>query len=303
MYMKDFRTMKRQRGRNRKPSGQSHNPNRAYESGGPEGIKVRGNAQTVYEKYQQLARDANASGDRVLAEAYLQHAEHYFRLIRLAQPQRPVSEFVQRDPFSTGYEDYDDDIIEAPERPMEARSEQAQPYDRADDNRDSPRDFPQREFNREQSRDQNRDFPRERDGSSRRETRRERYERKKQQRFSQGPDSERGDFELTRFEPSALAPTTPITPPAIASTQPLQAASQRTPVNEPRMVEARPATQDANALPDFIRVPSPAQQTVFESEPHTKNGVDFDDTAAPKPRKPRGRPKAVISDESHQTEA
>ena len=57
------------------------NPNRAYESTGPD-IKVRGSAQTILEKYQQLGRDAMASGDRVLAENYLQHAEHYLRLIR-----------------------------------------------------------------------------------------------------------------------------------------------------------------------------------------------------------------------------
>ncbi|MEI9906167.1 MAG: DUF4167 domain-containing protein [Asticcacaulis sp.] len=108
--MKDFRGMKRQRSRNRKPSGNQNNPNRAYESNGPEGTKVRGNAQTIYEKYQQLARDANSSGDRVLAENHLQHAEHYFRMIRQMQPQRPVSEFVQRDPFSSGFDlDYDDD--------------------------------------------------------------------------------------------------------------------------------------------------------------------------------------------------
>jgi hypothetical protein len=108
--MKDFRGMKRQRSRNRKPSGNQNNPNRAYESNGPEGTKVRGNAQTIYEKYQQLARDANSSGDRVLAENHLQHAEHYFRLIRQMQPTRPVSEFVQRDPFSNGYDDFDDDV-------------------------------------------------------------------------------------------------------------------------------------------------------------------------------------------------
>ena len=108
--MKDFRGMKRQRSRNRKPSGNQNNPNRAYESNGPEGTKVRGNAQTIYEKYQQLARDANSSGDRVLAENHLQHAEHYFRMIRQMQPTRPVSEFVQRDPFSNGFDDYDDDI-------------------------------------------------------------------------------------------------------------------------------------------------------------------------------------------------
>eukprot|EP01031_Cornospumella_fuschlensis_P020890 gene20890-25602_t len=59
--------MKRQRGRGRNPGQkpQNNNPNRAYESNGPD-IKVRGSAQTVFEKYQQLARDANSSGDRVL---------------------------------------------------------------------------------------------------------------------------------------------------------------------------------------------------------------------------------------------
>lgn len=75
--------MKRQRGRGRKPGQQ--NPNRAYESAGPD-VKVRGSAQTVFEKYQQLGRDANSSGDRVLAENYLQHAEHYFRLLKAMQP-------------------------------------------------------------------------------------------------------------------------------------------------------------------------------------------------------------------------
>lgn len=75
--------IKRQRGRGRKPGQQ--NPNRAYESTGPD-IKVRGSAQTVFEKYQQLGRDANSSGDRVLAENYLQHAEHYFRLLKTMQP-------------------------------------------------------------------------------------------------------------------------------------------------------------------------------------------------------------------------
>ena len=71
--MRDFKGMKRQRGRNRRSGGgqsggQSNNPNRSFDSNGPEGIKVRGNAQTVYERYQQLARDATSSGDRILAE-------------------------------------------------------------------------------------------------------------------------------------------------------------------------------------------------------------------------------------------
>ncbi len=44
-------------------------------------LRVRGNAWQVYEKYQALARDAQSSGDRVTAENYLQHAEHYYRII------------------------------------------------------------------------------------------------------------------------------------------------------------------------------------------------------------------------------
>lgn len=44
-------------------------------------VRVRGNAWQVHEKYQALARDAQSSGDRVAAENYLQHAEHYFRII------------------------------------------------------------------------------------------------------------------------------------------------------------------------------------------------------------------------------
>src|SRR5579863_756560 len=74
---------KRMRGRNRK----SHNPlTRVYESNGPD-VKIRGSASHVAEKYVQLARDAQSSGDPVSAENYLQHAEHYFRLIASAQEQ------------------------------------------------------------------------------------------------------------------------------------------------------------------------------------------------------------------------
>src|SRR5690349_4583415 len=74
---------KRMRGRNRK----SHNPlTRVYESNGPD-IKIRGTANHVAEKYVQLARDAQSSGDPVAAENYYQHAEHYFRMIAAVQEQ------------------------------------------------------------------------------------------------------------------------------------------------------------------------------------------------------------------------
>lgn len=77
---------KRMRGRTSN-SGSRKGPNpltRSYESNGPD-VKIRGTANHVAEKYLQLARDAHSSGDPVTAESYLQHAEHYFRLIAAAQ--------------------------------------------------------------------------------------------------------------------------------------------------------------------------------------------------------------------------
>ena len=118
--MRDFKGMKRQRSRNRNGGSggggggsggkPQHNTNRAFDSNGPEGVKVRGTAQHVYEKYQQLARDAQTAGDRVLAENYLQHAEHYFRLMRAMQPQRSLSDIIGRDQFVSGYDiDFEDE--------------------------------------------------------------------------------------------------------------------------------------------------------------------------------------------------
>jgi hypothetical protein len=119
--MRDFKGMKRQRGRNRNGGGgggggggrPQHNTNRAFDSNGPDGVKVRGAAQHVYEKYQQLARDAHTAGDRVVAENYLQHAEHYFRVMRAMQPLRPLSEIVGRDQFVSGYDiDFEDESLQ-----------------------------------------------------------------------------------------------------------------------------------------------------------------------------------------------
>ena len=100
--------MKRQRGRNRGGGGGNgggkpqQNANRAFDSNGPDNVKIRGHAQHVFEKYQQYARDAFSSGDRVLAENYLQHADHYFRVLRTIQPQRSPSEILGRDVLASG---------------------------------------------------------------------------------------------------------------------------------------------------------------------------------------------------------
>ncbi len=56
------------------------NRNHVFDSTGPD-MRLRGTAQQLFEKYLQLGRDATSGGDRVMAEGYFQHAEHYFRIL------------------------------------------------------------------------------------------------------------------------------------------------------------------------------------------------------------------------------
>jgi hypothetical protein len=80
---------------------------RSYESNGPD-VKIRGTAQHIADKYINLARDAQSSGDTVLSEAYLQHAEHFYRIVAAAQQQmnQPVNVKRADDPIDT--DDSDD---------------------------------------------------------------------------------------------------------------------------------------------------------------------------------------------------
>jgi len=80
---------KRGRGRNngRKPG---NSRNQTFDSNGPS-VRVRGNAYQVMEKYLTLARDASASGDRIAAENYYQHAEHYYRILNANNQDRQGS--------------------------------------------------------------------------------------------------------------------------------------------------------------------------------------------------------------------
>src|SRR3984957_12079960 len=90
--------MKRMRGRGHRPGGGGGgggglrhnggggggniplNRNHVFDSSGPD-LRIRGTSQQLFEKYLQLGRDATSGGDRVMAESYFQHAEHYFRIL------------------------------------------------------------------------------------------------------------------------------------------------------------------------------------------------------------------------------
>lgn len=157
---------KRMRGRsnNNNNSGNNNNNNhrksqnpltRVYESNGPD-VKIRGTASHIAEKYMQLARDSQSSGDPVAAENYFQHAEHYFRLIATAQEQLRQQNPYYNNPAPTpgaptgaaddNYDDGDDDA-----QPFAAQTDpgfqpqppQAQPYLPRDAQPFPPRDQPQ----------------------------------------------------------------------------------------------------------------------------------------------------------------
>ena len=366
--MRDFKGMKRQRGRNRKPGGgggnaNAANPNRSWDSQGPENIKVRGNAQTVYERYQQLARDAGSSGDRVLAENYLQHAEHYFRVLRALQPQRPVSEIAARELSNQGYDiDFEDETgaqaaaflaaqqaADRIQQQSDARDAEAAqggqqrewtPRPPRDDsqNRDGqtrdrewtprpPRDNQARDNQPREARD-NQDGGQPRaDGEGqgeggRRETRRERWERRREERNKRyeaeggtpdtrtyeeaeggrsegrgdrgdrGGDRAEGRTESGREGGDFIASTAPVTytPPAEAA--PVEAASSQDerPARRTRTPRAEAPVDTTQALPGFLtRSAAPAAPAPVASE----DG----ETPAPKRRAPRKKAEAPADGE------
>ena len=146
---------KRMRGRNRK----SQNPmTRVFESNGPD-VKIRGTPSHIAEKYLQLARDAQTSGDPVAAENYFQHAEHYFRLIAAAQEQfrqanpQAYRENETRDMRDDGFDDGEEspqgmpgpgEVPFGPGEPQPYLPREPQPYIREQHVREQPT-YPARE--------------------------------------------------------------------------------------------------------------------------------------------------------------
>ena len=299
--MRDFKGMKRQRGRNRNKSGGANannaNPNRSWDSQGPENIKVRGNAQTVYERYLQLWRDASSSGDRVLAENYLQHAEHYFRVLRALQPARPVSEIAARELSNQGFDiDFEDEsgaqaaAFLAAQQAAERTAQQQQEAREAREAREASR-----EAGREASRGEGDDRDTRAEGDEvqgdgrRRETRRERWERRREERNrrfeteaggSDGADSEDG----AEASETKDASDTGDAPRVDADAPPARAERPRR-TRMPR--EGDTDDEGPAALPGFLtRSSAPEAST-----------EDGDASPAPRRRAPRKKAEAAPTDD------
>ena len=303
--MRDFKGMKRQRGRNRKPGGgngaNSANPNRSWDSQGPENIKVRGNAQTVYERYMQLARDASSAGDRVLAENYLQHAEHYFRVLRALQPARPVSEIAQRELSNQGFDiDFEDEsgaqaaaflaAQQAADRQAQQEAERTAARERGEG--DQPRMDGETGDRNDRQRDSRRDrWERRREERNKRiadgvatpedlvERERDEYHdrRREEQRL-------RREAEAAGLVPEPAVETATSAAPSASDDQPplVEDRPARRP-RAPRAAAADAVSDTASALPGFLtRSAVPAAET--------------EDAPAPKRRAPRKKAEAAAED-------
>lgn len=100
--------------------------NRVFESAGPDG-KVRGTPQQIIDKYQALARDAQVSGDRVAAENYLQHSEHYSRLLGEAQREQGEQQRQNQQREDSARNDDNADASRQHNQPQSQPQQQPQP--------------------------------------------------------------------------------------------------------------------------------------------------------------------------------
>lgn len=146
----------RQNGRRRRGGGGNNNPRPMGQPMGGQSanrleVRVRGNAHQLLEKYKQLARDAHQAGDRVASEYYLQHSDHYFRVLndsRIRQEEmrarRGVFDQFDDEPMDNGIDGQDDgddgDRREQPERAeRQERAERPERVERSERAERSPR--------------------------------------------------------------------------------------------------------------------------------------------------------------------
>lgn len=116
----------RQNGRRRRGTGNNPRP-MGQPMGGQSNssrldVKVRGNAHQLLEKYKTMARDAHQAGDRVAAEYYLQHSDHYFRILNDTRMRQEEAR-ARRNIFDPLDDDIDDE--QAPAESVEDRREPA----------------------------------------------------------------------------------------------------------------------------------------------------------------------------------
>lgn len=257
----------RSRSKSNRPRTLGNITNRVFDSSGPEG-KVRGTPQQIIDKYILLARDAQLSNDRVNAENFLQHAEHYTRMLGEAMREMQAEQEQRRQQDSQNQQNNQNQQRDR----QQDRSDGQQPDvrdDRNEQRNDNRRD--DRNDNRNENRPENRSENR---TDSRRDDRNEQRNENRRDRTVQRSDDASNTPEVIEVaesdEDTGLVETPEASRPA------RRAPNHRTP--RPKMHSEADATQPA------AKADAAAPQEAEPVEPEGKP------RAPRKPRVPR-RPK------------
>ena len=305
--------MKRMRGRNHRSGGGGAirhnngqvplNRNHVFDSNGPD-MRLRGTAQQLFEKYLQLGRDASSSDDRVAAEGYFQHAEHYFRIVNAmaqaaqqnqgqhGQGQQGQGGYNQNQQGQRRFVDLDEGDDEGESQPRSQGGGNQGGHQGGNGHRDGQqqRDFPNRD---------NREFSNRDRGASQREGQRD------GQREFQPRDQGRDTYRDQRFrQPVAQAATQSadhVTQSAEDRdfAQPVVRAAESgrdAPRREPRRPEG---TFDAPAAVEQVapRAAEPPVESPVESHPQADAEPPAPPARAPRAPRARRRPAAAQSAE------
>ena len=261
----------RSRSKQNRPRTLGNIINRVFDSSGPEG-KVRGTPQQIIEKYQLLARDAQLSNDRVAAENFLQHAEHYTRLLAEATREMQAEQEARQQYAQQGGYGQPNGVRERQNGDRPARGEdegEERPYmaEGAEDDRSTLVDLP------EQNRPARREFASDRPREERPREDRPRDERPRDERprFDRPRDDRPREDRPREDRPRDDRPR--------GDGNRADASRPRSPRDE-RPREDRPQERKPeSALPRFIEQP-----LVMPAEP-----APAPEAAEPAPAKPRAR--------------
>lgn len=242
--MRPVQQNRRMRGRgNNNNNNNRKGPNplsRNYESNGPD-VKVRGNAQHIAEKYTTLARDAQASGDRVMAENYLQHAEHYNRIIMAAMAHNNIP-YQREDTLDGEGDDEDVNVTAAPTSAPSVSGTGPQPVIDG-----TPAEVVYGEESSE-GRSQSRD--------AREQRRQVRGRRPQRERFNSDESAEQPSIETREHSEETVEPKAEIVPPAPVAEEPEV-------VKATDEVEKAPAPKKAS----IAKKAAPSDETAEEEAP------------------------------------
>jgi hypothetical protein len=280
----------RNRNRNRRPGGMGNsggggnsggnNSNRVYDSNGPD-VKLRGTAQTIAEKYMQLGRDAQSSGDSVMAESYYQFGDHYYRLWLAAQPagqplqfsRRMAEEDMEDEAGEGGPEGDDEGQNQSGEVPVAEGTENAGASEEGGEQQPSDGQPQDGQFRQNQNQNRQRDFqPRDNNNRDGNRNSRQRWPRRND-RYQQ-QDGNNGQ---------------PVEGAAPEGQEPRPERNERYERQErPQPVETASEGSDNWEAPSFLKrpAPTPADDVIVAEAP----------VAPPRARRARAEPKAAPED-------